>query len=164
MSGFPMARMATLVPQITRTAAPPSSSVTVPDRRRRSRWPLLAIVAAAFAWGGCHGKDAKAVAIVESELALLKPPAGISPTDQRVGLGEMYAEGAQTYCFSDEKTGQRALDSMLREAGWQSVSTSTNAEATVWHYQKGGHLGSLSLETQPQPCGRRFRVGVAEPL
>ena len=135
----------------------------MPNHRHRNRRLLLALIAV-FACGGCHRKDARAVAVVKSELALLKPPAGISPTDQRVGLGEMYAEGAQTYCVSDEKAGQKALDSMLRQAGWESVSTSSTAEATVWHYQKGGRLGSLSLETQPQACGRRFRVGVAEPL
>lgn len=126
---------------------------------------LLALAAFLVACGeGCHRRDAKAVAAVEGELALLRPPAGLAPTDQRVGLGEMYAEGAQTYCVSDAKTGERALDSMLRAAGWEPVSTSTTADATVWRYHKGDRLGSLSLEAQPQPCGRRFRIGVVEPL
>jgi len=130
-----------------------------------SRRLLVALLTAVLASGaGCHGRDAQAVAAVESELALLKPPVGLSPTDQRAGLGEMYAEGAQTYCVRDEKTAQTALDSMLRQAGWEPVSTSTTADATVWNYRKGGAVGSLTLETQPQPCGRRFRVGLAEPL
>jgi hypothetical protein len=76
----------------------------------------------------------------------------------------MYAEGAQTYCVGDEKTGQRALDSMLRNAGWEPVSTSTTADATVWRYRKGRSLGSLNLEAQQQQCGRRFRGDVLEPL
>lgn len=58
----------------------------------------------------------------------------MTPMDQRVGLGEMYAEGTQTYCVGDEKAGQVALDSTLRDAGWEPVSTSTTADATVWHY------------------------------
>jgi hypothetical protein len=113
---------------------------------------------------GCHGRDAKALAVVQGELALLKPPVGLAPTDQAVGLGEMYAEGSQTYCVSDEKAGQIALDSMLRNAGWEPLSRSTTADATIWHYHKGERLGSLSLETQQQKCGRRFRVGVLGPL
>jgi hypothetical protein len=87
---------------------------TVGQRHR-----LIAVAAVVLACGGgCHRRDAKAVAVVERELALLQPPIGMTPSDQRVGLGEMYAEGAQTYCLNDEKAGQLALDSMLRNAGW----------------------------------------------
>jgi hypothetical protein len=126
---------------------------------------LIAFVAVVLAsGGGCRGRDAKAVAVVQRELALLEPPVGIAPTDQRVGLGEMYAEGAQTYCVGDEKAGQVALDSMLRNAGWEPVSTSTTAGRTFWRYRKDRHLGSLSLETQQQQCGWSFRVDVLEPL
>jgi hypothetical protein len=133
-----------------------------PPRRRRT---LSACVAVVLAFGGgCRGRDAKAIAVVERELALLTPPLGIAPADQRVGLGEMYAEGAQTYCVGDEKAGQVALDSMLRKAGWEPLSTSTTAGATIWHYRKDQSLGSLVLENQQQQCGRRFRVQVAEPL
>jgi hypothetical protein len=133
---------------------PPPES---PDAHRvRCRRPRV--------WRGCDGRDAKAVAVVQRELAVLEPPVGLAPTDQRVGLGEMYAEGSQTYCVSDEKAGQGALDSMLRNAQWEPVSTATTAEATLWRYRKGRRLGSLSLETQQRQCGRRFRVGVFEPL
>jgi hypothetical protein len=133
--------------------------------RPRSRRLLIALVGVVLACGvGCNGRDAKAVAVVQKELALLKPPVGIAPTDERVGLGEMYAEGGQTYCVSDEKAGQVALDSMLRNAGWEPVSTSTTPEAIVWRYHKDQRLSSLTLETQQQQCGRRFRVGVFEPL
>jgi len=127
---------------------------------------LLGLVAAALAFGaGCHGRDAKAMAAVESELALLKPPAGVAATDKQAGLGEMYAEGGQNYCVSDEKAGQAALDAMMRSAGWEPVSTSTTPDGIVWRYRKGEkHEGLLTLETQPQPCGRRFRVDVLEPL
>ena len=125
---------------------------------------LLALAVVVACGEGCHRRDAKAVAVVESELAILKPPAGIVPTEQRAGLGEMYAEGAQTYCVRDEKAGEGALDSMLRAAGWEPVSTSSTAEATVWHYHKGERLGSLTLEAQPQQCGRRFRIEVVAPL
>ena len=126
---------------------------------------LIAFAAAILACGqACDGRDAKAVATVKRELALLEPPAGIAPPDQQTGLGEMYAEGSQTYCVNDEKTAQRALDTMLRNAGWEPVSASTTADATIWHYRKGQGLGSLNLATQPQPCGRRFRVDVLEPL
>ena len=110
---------------------------------RRLRAALVAVVLSCAP--GCHGRDAKALAVVQGELALLKPPVGLAPTDQAVGLGEMYAEGSQTYCVSDEKAGQIALDSMLRNAGWE-------------------RLGSLSLEARQQECGRRFRVGVLGPL
>jgi len=126
---------------------------------------LLALAAVVLAFGcGSRGRDAKAMAAVKRELALLTPPAGIAPADQNVGLGEMYAEGTQTYCVGDEKAGQAALDSMLRKAGWEPTSTSTTADATIWRYTKDQHLGSLVLENQKQPCGRRFRVEVAEPL
>ena len=136
-----------------------------PDGRPRSRRVLIALAAAILACGeACHGRDAKAVAIVKRELALLEPPAGIAPPDQQTGLGEMYAEGSQTYCVNDEKTAQRALDTMLRSAGWEPVSASTTADATIWHYRKDQGLGSLNLATQPQPCGRRFRIDVLEPL
>jgi hypothetical protein len=129
------------------------------------RWALIAFAGLVLVCaGGCNGRDAKALAVVRSELALLKPPPGMTPTDERVGLGEMYAEGAQTYCVGDEKAGQAALDSMLRNAGWEPVSTSTTADATLWRYGKGQRLGALSLESQRQPCGRRFRVDVLEPL
>ena len=84
--------------------------------------------------------------------------------EQRVGLGEMYAEGGQTYCVNDEKAGQAALDSMLRNAGWEPVSSSTTADATIWHYRKDQCLGSVVLENQQQQCGRRFRVDVVAPL
>jgi hypothetical protein len=76
----------------------------------------------------------------------------------------MYAEGTQTYCVGDEKAGQVALDTMLRGAGWEPVSTETTAEVTIWRYRKGGGLGALNLELKPQPCGRRFRVDVLEPV
>ena len=126
---------------------------------------LIACTGVVLAFGGgCQGRDAKAMAVVERELALLAPPPGIAPADPRVGVGEMYAEGTQTYCVADEKGGQVALDSMLRKAGWQPVSTSTTADATIWRYGKDQGLGSLVLESQPQHCGRRFRVEVAEPL
>ena len=126
---------------------------------------LIASVAVVLAWGeGCQRRDAKAVAIVQRELDLLKPPVGVTPTDQRVGLGEMNAEGAQTYCVNDEKAGQIALDSMLRNAGWEPVSSSTTADATIWHYRKDQCLGSVVLENQQQQCGRRFRVNVVAPL
>jgi hypothetical protein len=129
------------------------------------RGMLIAFVVVGLSGGlGCQGRDAKAVAVVREEFALLKPPAGMTPTDQRVGLGEMYAEGTQTYCVGDEKAGQVALDSVLRNAGWEAVSTSTTADATVWHYRKDQRLGALRLETQPQPCGRRFRIDVLQPL
>ena len=62
---------------------------------------LITFVAVVLACGeGCDGRDARAVAVVQRELALLEPPVGLAPTDQRVGLGEMYAEGSQTYCVS----------------------------------------------------------------
>jgi hypothetical protein len=131
------------------------------EARRR----VIALVALVLAAGaGCHRRDAKAVAAVEAELALLKAPVGMTPTDQRVGLGEMYAEGSQTYCVDDEKGGQAALDSMLRTAGWEPLSASTTADARFWHYRKEHCLGSVVLESQPQPCGRRFRVDVVAPL
>jgi hypothetical protein len=86
---------------------------------------LIAVIAVALACGeGCQRRDAKAVAMVQRELDLLKPPVGVTPTDQRVGLGEMYAEGAQTFCVNDEKAGQVALDSMLRRTGWDAVGAS----------------------------------------
>jgi hypothetical protein len=139
--------------------------VTARNGWPRSRRILIAFAAVVLAvGGGCDGRDAKAVAVVERELALLTPPAGMAPTDQRVGLGEMYAEGTQTYCVGDQKAGQAALDSMLRNAGWEPVSASTTADATTWRYRKDQRLGSLVLENQQQQCGRRFRVGVAEPL
>jgi hypothetical protein len=106
-------------------------------RGRLAHRVLLALVAVVLAFGcGSHGRDAKAMAVVERELALLTPPVGIAPADQRVGLGEMYAEGAQTYCVGDEKAGQVALDSMLRKAGWEPTSTSTTADAMIWRYRK----------------------------
>ena len=135
------------------------------NRCRPSGHVLLALLAAVFGSGGaCRDRDAKAVAVVRSELALLKPPGGSAPTEPQVGLGEMYAEGGQKYCVSDDKAGQIALDAMMRNAGWEPVSSSTTAEGTVWRYHKGEHQGLLTLETQPQPCGRRFRVDVLEPL
>jgi hypothetical protein len=134
---------------------------------RRTRPIVIAFAAAVLAGAaGCvgHERDAKAMAVVRSEFVLLKAPAGIAPTDERVGLGEMYAEGTQNYCVGDEKAGQVALDSMLREAGWRLLSTSTAADKTVWQYGKGESLGTLNLETQPQPCGRRFRLDVVAPI
>lgn len=130
------------------------------SRRIAIAFAAVALTCAA----GCDGRDAKAVAVVRNEFSLLKPPAGIVPAGQQVGLGEMYAEGTQTYCVSDEKAGQVALDSMLRDAGWVPVSTSTTADKIVWQYRKDQCLGSLSLETQPQSCGRRFRLDVVAPL
>jgi hypothetical protein len=125
----------------------------------------IAFVSLALSCGeACNGRDAKAMAVVRGEFALLQAPAGIAPTDEQVGLGEMYAEGTQTYCVSDAEAGQIALDAMLRHAGWQPVSRSTTADATLWHYQKAQHLGALRLEAAHQPCGRRFRVEVLEPL
>jgi hypothetical protein len=53
---------------------------------------------------------------------------------------------------------------MLRAAGWEPLSTSTTADKIVWQYRKEQRLGSLSLETQPQQCGRRFRLDVVAPL
>lgn len=136
------------------------------NNEMKIRSALRYTIAAAILASGeaCDGRDAKAVAIVKRELALLEPPAGIAPPDQQTGLGEMYAEGSQTYCVNDEKTAQRSLDTMLRNAGWKPVSASTTADATIWHYRKGQSLASLNLAKQPQPCGRRFRVDVLEPL
>jgi hypothetical protein len=114
---------------------------------------------------GCqHGREAKAMAVVQTELDLLEPPAGMTPTDQGVGLGEMYAEGAQTYCVGDEKAAQTALDAMLRGAGWERLSESTNPDATVRNYRKDQRQGALTLQATPQPCGRVLRVHVLEPL
>jgi hypothetical protein len=104
------------------------------------------------------------MATVERELALLQPPVGVTPTDRKVGLGEMYAEGSQTYCLADAEAGQVALDGMLREAGWEPVSSSATADAKVWHYRKDRHLGVLTVETREQDCGRRLRVDVLEEL
>lgn len=120
---------------------------------------LIALVGVVLACGvGCSGRDAKAVAVVQKELALLKPPVGIAPTDERVGLGEMYAEGGQTYCVSDEKAGQVALDSMLRNAGWEPVSTSTTAEAIVWPltgmYKESGTHVTLTMGSGRTLAGR----------
>ncbi len=114
----------------------------------------------------CHNpREAKAMETVKAELALLQPPAGMEPTETTPpGLGEMDASGAQTYCVPDEKAGQAALDAMLRKAGWTYQSTETRPDEMVWRYVKGQTLGSLALETQPQPCGRRFVVGIVESL
>jgi hypothetical protein len=140
-------------------------SLTARNGWPRSRRTLVALAAVVLACGGgCDRRDTKAVAVVERELGLLKPPVGFAPTEQRVGLGEMNAEGGQTYCVSDERAGQAALDSMLRNAGWEPVSSSSTADATIWHYRKDQCLGSLVLENQQQPCGRRLRLGVVAPL
>lgn len=112
----------------------------------------------------CDRRGSKAMDVVRGEFSLLQPPGGIAPQDQQVGLGEMYAEGVQTYCVKDGNAGRPALDSMLRNAGWEPVSSSTTAGETLWHYRKGQHLGSLRLDAQPQPCGRRFQVEIQEPL
>jgi hypothetical protein len=131
-------------------------------RKRPVLSALVAVVLACAA--GCHGRDAKAMAVVQGELALLRPPSGLTATDQKVGLGEMYAEGAQTYCVGDEKAGQAALDAMLRDAGWAPLSSSTTADTILWHYRKDQCHGLLVLERQHQPCGRRFRVEVVAPI
>jgi len=129
------------------------------------RGVLVALLPLVVACGDSrHGRDAKAMAVVRSELALLKPPAGMAPAEPQVGLGEMYAEGSQTYCVADVKTGQAAFDAMLRDAGWELLSSENKPDGTLWRYGKGQHLGGLTLETAPQPCGRRFRVDVLEPL
>jgi hypothetical protein len=102
--------------------------------------------------------------IVRHEFALLQPPAGMHPGEAQVGLGEMYAEGSQAYCVADEKTGQGALDAMMRNAGWKPFTTETTAQGTMWHYRKDARFGILLLETAPQPCGRRFQVQLVEAL
>ena len=136
--------------------------MSTPARLRPTVIALSAVVLACLA--ACQGRDTKAVAVVQGEFALLTLPAGITSTDPRVGLGEMYAEGTQAYCVNDAKAGQTALDSMLRNAGWEPVSNSTTGDTPSWHYRKSQRLGALTLEAQPQQCGRRFRVDVLEPL
>jgi hypothetical protein len=113
---------------------------------------------------GCHPRDRKTMEIVRHELAVLQPPAGMHPSEPQVGLGEMYAEGTQTYCLPDEKTGQVALDTMMRNGGWKPFTTETTAQGTLWHYRKDARFGILLLETVPQSCGRRFQVQVVEAL
>jgi hypothetical protein len=111
--------------------------------------------------------------VVRWELALLKPPAGLAPTEQRVELGEMDAFGVQVHCVRDEKMGRVALDSMLRDAGWQPVSASegwqpisnpSSMGVNIQRYRKRGLSGSLSLAAEPRQCGRSFSVSVLNPL
>ena len=102
--------------------------------------------------------------VARGELALLKAPPGMTVTDERVELGEMDAFGAQTYCVPDGMAGQKALDSMLRSAGWEPVPAPESANAATWNYRKGNLRGSLRLDAQQQPCGRRFVVSLIAPL
>ena len=97
----------------------------------------------------------------------------MAPTEQRVELGEMDAFGLQVHCVRDEKMGRLALDSMLRNAGWQPVSASAGWQplsnqssmgVLLQRYRKAGLSGSLSLAAEPQSCGHSFSVSVLDPL
>jgi hypothetical protein len=128
-------------------------------RRPPSLVAALLLVAAA-----CGGKASKQLDGVRGELASLKTPPGLTAADPQVSLGEMDAFGTQTYCAADEKLGRTALDSMLKDAGWEPVATSGNADATLGQYHKGALRAVLRLDAEPQPCGRRFKVELIAPL
>jgi hypothetical protein len=67
---------------------------------------LIAWVAVVLAFGGgCHGRERRRWRSLE-ELALLTPPLGITPADQRVGLGEMYAEGGRRIAWATRRPGK----------------------------------------------------------
>jgi apolipoprotein N-acyltransferase len=125
---------------------------------------LVSVVLLAAWAGACAGKSATAMRVVRDELALLRSPLGVTVTDQRVELGEMDAFGALAYCVADGRAGRQALDSMLRDAGWEAVSTSGSADATAWSYTKRDLRGTLRLEAEPRSCAQRFAFDVIAPL
>jgi hypothetical protein len=132
--------------------------------RRRSSWVFVGIALGVMTLtGACDGRDKKALGAVAKELDLLKPPSGITGSDEKTGLGEMYAEGTRTYCVENQEAGRVGLDSMLRDAGWVPITPSA-PEVTVWRYAKGQGLGTLSLDGKQAQCGWRLRVDVAEPI
>jgi hypothetical protein len=139
--------------------------VTKPDRRSRNhRRSLLCalLVPSLVACGEKTPNDETRV--VRAELALLEAPPSATVTDQRVELGEMDAFGTVTFAVADTDSGQRALDSMLRTAGWGPVSPAGNADGTIWQYYKRDLRASVRLDAPEQHSGRRFIVELIAPL